>query len=156
MIKQCTMTAFCHFSSSQNSQSEGERKTVRHHYFHDLFVILNKKEVIFVYRTSRSRFLVYGLAHWHTYILGTVVYSKLDNYTSHWNFNSTIWLADVAIISPVLGFLTTNPLSFTHHTFTDLYKNKGCTVTAQHLLYCGMMKIPCTVTLTSPLTADTL
>ena len=40
-----------------------------------------------------------------------------------WNFSGTIWLADVAIISPVLGWLPYHkPLSFSHHTFTNLLK----------------------------------
>ena len=33
------------------------------------------------------------------------------------NFSCTIWLADLAIIPAVLGFLSTNHLSLPHHTF---------------------------------------
>ena len=61
------------------------------------------------------------------YISGTVVYSKLDKcmYKSleFQQHNLIGWCGN--FISPVLGFLITNPLSFTHHTFTDLYKNKA-------------------------------
>ena len=55
-----------HFTSSQCSQSEGESKedgkTPLFSWFADV-AIFNKKVVTFVYRTSQSRFLVYGLAH---------------------------------------------------------------------------------------------
>ena len=35
----------------------------------------------------------------------------LQHFVSLWNFSHTIWLADVAITSPVLGFLTTKHLA---------------------------------------------